>query len=565
MDNTNLAAPYRGAQPYLFASYAHKDIGTVMPIIERMQRDGFRIWYDEGIDPGTEWADNIADHIDGCAFFVSFLSEDYLVSTNCRDELDYARSREKQRLLVYLAPLTLPKGMEMRTARLRNIHKYRYASEDAFFEQLYLAQGILECRGPRPDAGKGKHFALTDRKAPEKRFTLADGTYIIGRDPRKAQIVLDDQYVSQVHAILTVADGKCRIRDLNSTGGVLVDGRRIDGGAEYELRAGGSLRLGDTEFILDAEETCPESTQRAPDKRQNGETACDWRQGLKPGMVIEGKYRVLELMERGRFQSIWLTENETTGKQWVIRESTCEGENYAYYRKNLQREIGILNRLEHPSIPTIVDVLESDGRILTITDRIRGDSVAALRRSRGALDRKTVIHVAKQLCGVLEYLHSQTPMIIHNDIHPRSVILMPDGRVMLIGFSEACEYSPAGIDEFEKTVMGTRSFAAPETVRGVADVRTDIYSLGVTLYYAMGRRSGFPGQPKDGTDGAAVPDYGAGLERIVTKCLEPDPEKRYQSAQEMLRDLNALDREPERPASEENPKKKRGFLGFFTK
>ena len=118
-------APYQGSEPYIFLSYSHRDAAPAAEIIRDLNLDGFRIWYDEGIDPGPEWADNIADHIDGCAFFVSFLSEDYLISTNCRDELDYARSREKQRLLVYLAPLTLPKGREMRTARLRNIHTYR--------------------------------------------------------------------------------------------------------------------------------------------------------------------------------------------------------------------------------------------------------------------------------------------------------------------------------------------------------------------------------------------------------------------------------------------------------
>ena len=139
--------PYKGDQPYIFISYAHKDSSLVWPIVDRMQKDGYRVWYDEGIDPGTEWDENIAAHVTGCSFFIAFLSENYLASDNCKDELNFARDQGKQRILVYLEDVELPQGMAMRLGRSQAIFHNRYADREKFFEKLYEAQGI-EAFGP---------------------------------------------------------------------------------------------------------------------------------------------------------------------------------------------------------------------------------------------------------------------------------------------------------------------------------------------------------------------------------------------------------------------------------
>ena len=139
--------PYKGDQPYIFISYAHKDSKLVWPIVDRMQKDGYRVWYDEGIDPGTEWDENIAAHVNGCSFFIAFLSEHYLASDNCKDELNFARDQGKQRILVYLEDVELPQGMAMRLGRSQAIFYNRYVDREKFFEKLYEAQGI-EVFGP---------------------------------------------------------------------------------------------------------------------------------------------------------------------------------------------------------------------------------------------------------------------------------------------------------------------------------------------------------------------------------------------------------------------------------
>lgn len=134
--------PYKGDSAYIFVSYAHKDKKEVYPIIEKLMNDGFRVWYDDGIDPGTEWDENIAKHIEDCGYFIPFISENYLKSSNCKDELNFARDLDKDRFLVYLENVNLPSGMNMRLSRLQNIHKYSYGSFDEFYNKLLTAKGI---------------------------------------------------------------------------------------------------------------------------------------------------------------------------------------------------------------------------------------------------------------------------------------------------------------------------------------------------------------------------------------------------------------------------------------
>ena len=143
--NRKSIAPYQGGEPYIFLSYSHIDIKTAMEIVYHLQADGYRVWYDEGIDPGTEWDENIAFHVENCSFFMALLSNNYLQSTNCKDELNYARDLNKNRLIIYLEDIALPGGMQMRLGRLQAIHKYKYEEQTNFYEKLYASHGISDC------------------------------------------------------------------------------------------------------------------------------------------------------------------------------------------------------------------------------------------------------------------------------------------------------------------------------------------------------------------------------------------------------------------------------------
>ncbi len=150
----NAPTPYQGKEKYIFISYSHRDTVKVFPIISRLMENGYRVWYDQGIDPGTEWDENIALHINECGYFIAFMSSNYLGSSNCKDELNYARDLEKDRLIVYLEDVTLPAGMAMRVNRLQSIFKHTYVNENDFYEKLFAANNINLCKGEIANAAK---------------------------------------------------------------------------------------------------------------------------------------------------------------------------------------------------------------------------------------------------------------------------------------------------------------------------------------------------------------------------------------------------------------------------
>ena len=143
----SLVSAYNGDKPFAFISYSHKDTDIVLQIVSQMQADGFRVWYDEGIKPGTDWDEFIASRINKSSYFIAFLSENYLNSTNCKDEMNYARDKSDNILLVYIEPVSMPSGMELRFGRSQAIHAYNYEVKAEFFEKFYLSENINICKG----------------------------------------------------------------------------------------------------------------------------------------------------------------------------------------------------------------------------------------------------------------------------------------------------------------------------------------------------------------------------------------------------------------------------------
>ena len=160
-------APYQGEKPFVFLSYSHKDAEEAQEILAAMNRFGYRVWYDEGLVPGKEWDETIAQKITSCSYFIALISRSYLDSSNCRDELNFAREQEKPRLLIYLEEVDLPVGMQMRLGRLLAIHKNKYTGE-AFLEKLFSSEGLEQCGElpfrPRPAPIKQRSGSQADRQ-----------------------------------------------------------------------------------------------------------------------------------------------------------------------------------------------------------------------------------------------------------------------------------------------------------------------------------------------------------------------------------------------------------------
>lgn len=135
----SLFKPYEGSEPYIFISYAHADAPAVMEIVSDMHDRGYRIWYDEGIEVGSEWTECIASHLYDAHLVLAFITPAYLASDNCRKEIHYALTKKKKTISIFLEETRLSPGMEMQLGNIFALMKYTFPSEEYFYDKLYTA------------------------------------------------------------------------------------------------------------------------------------------------------------------------------------------------------------------------------------------------------------------------------------------------------------------------------------------------------------------------------------------------------------------------------------------
>ena len=256
---------------------------------------------------------------------------------------------------------------------------------------------------------------------------------------------------------------------------------------------------------------------------------------LEIGSLVDGKYKILNKVGQGGMSVVYLAMNEKANKQWAVKEVRKDGvKDFEVVKQGLVAEIDILKKLSHPNLPSIVDVIDSEESFIIIMDYIQGNSLNKALAEYGAQPQENVIEWAKQLCDVLGYLHSRTPAIIYRDMKPANVMLKPDGNVTLIDFGTAREFKEKNLAD--TTCLGTVGYAAPEQFGGMGqtDARTDIYCLGATLYHLVTGMN--PCEPPYEIKPIREinPGLSSGLERIILKCTQRDPNDRYQSAAELM-------------------------------
>ena len=263
---------------------------------------------------------------------------------------------------------------------------------------------------------------------------------------------------------------------------------------------------------------------------------------LEIGSLLDGKYKILNEIGHGGMSVVYLALNERANKTWAVKEVRKDGGNdTTVVSQNLVAETEMLKKLDHPNLPSIIDVIDKDDSFIIVMDYIEGNSLQDLIDTDGPQHPEKVIEWAKQLCDVLGYLHSRRPPIIYRDMKPANVMLRPTGDVTLIDFGTAREYKYA--NQADTTYLGTRGYAAPEQFGGrcQTDARTDIYTLGATMYHLITGYSPADTNFEVLPIGKFVPQLkGSGLEKIITKCCQNDPAKRYQDCAELMAALNLV-------------------------
>ena len=255
------AEAYRGRQPYIFISYCHDDGSRVYPLIERLERDGFRVWYDEGITPGDEWSETIATHLEGCSVFVAAITEASVNSHNCRNEINFAVQRNKDFVSLFLDDVKLSQGMELLLSSVQGIFRSKYRSEEDYIQKLYEMESLQRCRDqeqaiapamadfidedetvtltqgiPGLQLGSLETFLL--RVKTQEKIHISRNEFTIGRSSMQADYVLEGEYsISRRHATIRKMRGNYTITDNNSLNHVGLNGRLIVPGTEYDIGA----------------------------------------------------------------------------------------------------------------------------------------------------------------------------------------------------------------------------------------------------------------------------------------------------------------------------------------
>ena len=254
------------------------------------------------------------------------------------------------------------------------------------------------------------------------------------------------------------------------------------------------------------------------------------------GTIIQNKYEILKLVGKGGMSKVYLAMDQNLNKQWAVKEieKHPEDRNNAVMIQSALAEANMIKRLDHPLLPRIVDIIDKTDAIYIVMDYIEGEALSKVLDKQGAQLQERVVRWAIDLCQVLDYLHTQNPPIIYRDMKPANIMLQPNGNIKLIDFGIAREYKTESMAD--TVSLGTKGYAAPEQFggKGQTDTRTDIYSLGVTLYHLLTGHN--PCEPPYELYPIRHwnPQLSSGLESIILKCIQANPSDRYQSCVELL-------------------------------
>ena len=283
-----------------------------------------------------------------------------------------------------------------------------------------------------------------------------------------------------------------------------------------------------------------------------GDTDGKNRAKLKPldeGTVLNERYEIVRKIGGGGMGAVYLASDKNLGgvlravKEMV--QSYIEGEQQEKAVNDFKRESVLLSTLDHPAIPTIYDYFfdEKEGRFYLVMKYISGGDLAARIRSapEGRLDEESVTDWAIQIADVLDYLHNRQMPIVYRDLKPANIMIDGNsGRVMLIDFGIA-----RFINKEEKgvTAVGTMGYAPPELFSGNVEPRSDIYSLGSTMFHLLTGADpqsnpllifDFQKHPRPRQINPQLSDQ---MEKILMRTVEYSAGQRFASAAELRRIL----------------------------
>lgn len=262
---------------------------------------------------------------------------------------------------------------------------------------------------------------------------------------------------------------------------------------------------------------------------------------LPAGTLLNNRYRIVSILGQGGMGAVYRANDEHVGIPVAVKENLFLTEEYT---RQFQREARILASMRHPGLPHVTDyfIIEGQGQYL-VMDYIEGEDLRQRMERTGPLQEKEALLIGISVLDALHHLHTRQPAVIHRDIKPGNIKVTPEGTAVLVDFGLAKILQPG-----QATLTGARAMTpgySPPEQYGTSrtDARSDIYSLGATLYATLTGTI-----PEDGLNRMAGkteltdirelrPKINKRLAEIIERAMEVEPEDRFQSADEFRQAL----------------------------
>jgi hypothetical protein len=264
-----------------------------------------------------------------------------------------------------------------------------------------------------------------------------------------------------------------------------------------------------------------------------------------------GKYEVLERAGGGGMGTIFKARDPMLSRTVALKVISGDIEVTDDLRARFFREAQACARLSHPNIVTIHDIGEAEGRLFIVMEFLEGRELKQLIADHAPLALEDKLAIMKQVCDGLSYAHRQG--VVHRDIKPSNILIKPDGQVKILDFGVARIADTDGGLTRTGLIMGTLRYVAPEQVRGRADARSDIFSVGVVFYEFLSGQAPFPGRTvpeileqvrtqEPPSLRQIDPSLPAELVALVERAVRKDPDERFSDLDQVRRQLDGIER-----------------------
>ncbi len=265
---------------------------------------------------------------------------------------------------------------------------------------------------------------------------------------------------------------------------------------------------------------------------------------LKPGMVISDRYEIADKVGSGGMADVYKARDQRLNRFVAIKVLKPEYSSDKSFVNKFRAEAQSAAGLSHPNIVNVYDVGDDGGLHYIVMEMVEGITLKRFIERKGKLEIKEAVGIGIQIALGMEAAHDNR--IIHRDIKPQNIIISRDGKVKVTDFGIA---KATTSNTITSNAMGSVHYLSPEQARGgYSDEKSDIYSLGVTLYEMLSGKVPFAG---DNTVSVALlhiqgeamplreldPEIPVSIDKIVQKCMQKRPERRYHTASELIADL----------------------------